>query len=252
MCDQIGSLRIVANSFGTVVKRIEYDTFGNILTDSDPLFEIPFGFAGGLHDRDTGLVRFGFRDYDSDTGRWTAKDPIGFAGGDTDLFGYCMSDPVNFIDPFGLDEIHVGNGKVTYKNENGKVEWSVPANSGRDKGLNNPDMQKMPGTGPTPEGTYYIDLSNNAEPDKTSANGYGWGQYGWRLKESFFTKIKRKACSDRDGGFYLHQDEYSGNPTGTAGCVGVTGDENIKKVKDSLEKYSKNKKEIKVIVNYEK
>lgn len=62
---------------------------------------MPFGFAGGLHDRDTGLVRFGYRDYDPDTGRWTAKDPILFAGGDTDLYGYCLNDPVNKIDPDG-------------------------------------------------------------------------------------------------------------------------------------------------------
>ena len=63
---------------------------------------MPFGFAGGLHDRETGLVRFGYRDYDPDIGRWTAKDPILFAGGDTDLFGYVLNDPVNLIDPDGL------------------------------------------------------------------------------------------------------------------------------------------------------
>ncbi|GBC59969.1 hypothetical protein DENIS_0911 [Desulfonema ishimotonii] len=100
--DQVGSLRAVTDASGNLVKRIEYDTFGNILTDSDPLFEVPFGFAGGLHDRDTGLIRFGYRDYDPDTGRWTAKDPILFAGGDTDLYGYCVNDPVNWIDPLGL------------------------------------------------------------------------------------------------------------------------------------------------------
>ncbi len=100
--DQVGSLRVVADSTGSVVKRIEYDSFGNIINDTDPLFEIPFGFAGGLHDRDTGLVRFGYRDYDPDVGRWTAKDPMLFAGGDTDLYGYCLSDPINFIDPLGL------------------------------------------------------------------------------------------------------------------------------------------------------
>ncbi|MBU1388574.1 MAG: RHS repeat-associated core domain-containing protein, partial [Proteobacteria bacterium] len=60
------------------------------------------GFAGGLYDADTGLVRFGYRDYDPDTGRWTAKDPIGFSGGDTDLYGYVLNDPVNFVDPEGL------------------------------------------------------------------------------------------------------------------------------------------------------
>jgi RHS repeat-associated protein len=99
--DQVGSLRIVADTAANVLKRIEYDSFGNIIEDTNPEFQIPFGFAGGLHDRDTGLVRFGYRDYDPDTGRWTAKDPIGFAGGDTDLYGYCLNDPVNCVDPTG-------------------------------------------------------------------------------------------------------------------------------------------------------
>jgi len=100
--DQVRSLRLVADAAGNVVKRVDYDSFGNIITDTDPSFAIPFGFAGGLHDRDTGLVRFGFRDYDPDTGRWTAKDPILFAGGDTDFYGYCLGDPINWVDPFGL------------------------------------------------------------------------------------------------------------------------------------------------------
>ncbi|MFA5260384.1 MAG: RHS repeat-associated core domain-containing protein [Candidatus Omnitrophota bacterium] len=100
--DQVGSLRAVTDSTGTVIKRVDYDTFGNILSDSNLAFKVPFGFAGGLHDRDTGLVRFGARDYDPQIGRWTAKDPIGFAGGDDDLYGYTLDDPVNFVDPLGL------------------------------------------------------------------------------------------------------------------------------------------------------
>ncbi len=99
--DQVGTLKVVADASGTVVKRIEYDTFGNILSDSDASFAVPFGFAGGLCDKDTGLVRFGYRDYDPETGRWTAKDPILFAGGDTDLYGYCLNNPVGFIDHDG-------------------------------------------------------------------------------------------------------------------------------------------------------
>ncbi len=70
--------------------------------DTDSAFEIPFGFAGGLHDRNTGLVRFGYRDYDPDVGRWTAKDPILFSGGDTDLYGYVLNNPINLIDSLGL------------------------------------------------------------------------------------------------------------------------------------------------------
>ncbi len=99
--DQVGSLRAVADASGNAIKRIDYDSFGIIISDSNPTFTIPYGFAGGLHDRDTGLVRFGFRDYDPDTGRWTAKDPIGFWGGDIDLYGYVANNPINNIDPQG-------------------------------------------------------------------------------------------------------------------------------------------------------
>eukprot|EP01022_Parablepharisma_sp_SALTPOND_P012586 TRINITY_DN1620_c0_g2_i1.p1 TRINITY_DN1620_c0_g2~~TRINITY_DN1620_c0_g2_i1.p1 ORF type:complete len:1817 (+),score=315.73 TRINITY_DN1620_c0_g2_i1:8817-14267(+) len=100
--DQVGTLRAVFDEAGTVIKTVEYDSFGNVIADNDPGFMVPFGFAGGLHDRDTGLVRFGYRDYDPDAGRWTAKDPIGFWGGDLNIYGYVQNDPVNWGDPFGL------------------------------------------------------------------------------------------------------------------------------------------------------
>ncbi|HEX8618598.1 MAG TPA: IPT/TIG domain-containing protein, partial [Thermoanaerobaculia bacterium] len=81
--DHLGSPRMIVNvSDGTIAQTIEYDEFGRVLSDSNPGFQ-PFGFAGGLHDRDTGLVHFGARDYDPQPGRWTAKDPIAFGGGDT-------------------------------------------------------------------------------------------------------------------------------------------------------------------------
>jgi RHS repeat-associated protein len=100
--DQIGSPIAVTDSTGNLVKKIDYDSFGNIIFDSNPSFPIPFSFAGGLQDRDTNLIRFGARDYDPTLGRWTAKDPIDFAGRDTNLYGYVMNDPVNFVDSFGL------------------------------------------------------------------------------------------------------------------------------------------------------
>jgi len=112
--DQVGSLRIIADASGNVVKRIDYDSFGNIITDSNSAFDVPFGFAGGLFDKDTGLIRFGYRDYDPDVGRWTAKDPILFAGGDTDLYGYCLNDPVNWVDTIGLWGIEIGGSLMGF------------------------------------------------------------------------------------------------------------------------------------------
>ncbi|WP_456404143.1 RHS repeat-associated core domain-containing protein [Hydrogenimonas sp.] len=100
--DHLGSLRTITDMNHTVVKAIVYDAYGNIVEDTNESFPVPFGFAGGLHDRDTGLVHFGFREYDPFTGCWTAKDPIGFAGGDTNLYGYVLNDPVNGVDPWGV------------------------------------------------------------------------------------------------------------------------------------------------------
>src|SRR5882724_8630733 len=62
----------------------------------------PYGFAGGLYDEDTGLVRFGARDYDAEVGRWLAKDPILLKGGQANLYVYAGDDPVNRIDTTGL------------------------------------------------------------------------------------------------------------------------------------------------------
>jgi RHS repeat-associated protein len=105
--DHLGSVRLVVKvADGSVAQRLDYDVFGVVTSDTAPGFQ-PFGFAGGLYDPDTGLVRFGARDYDAATGRWTAKDPIGFGGGDTNQYGYVFGDPVNFLDPSGLRTVIV-------------------------------------------------------------------------------------------------------------------------------------------------
>jgi RHS repeat-associated protein len=99
--DHLGSPRLVVNTTdGTVVQRMDYDEFGNVMMDTNPGFQ-PFGFAGGLYDPDTKLVRFGARDYDAETGRWTARDPILFAGNQTNLHIYVENDPLNKTDPTG-------------------------------------------------------------------------------------------------------------------------------------------------------
>lgn len=102
VADHLGSPRLVVDvATGAVAQRLDYDEFGRVLVDTNPGFQ-PFGFAGGLYDPATGFVRFGTRDYDARTGRWTARDPILFAGGDPNFYGYVLNDPVNSTDPLGL------------------------------------------------------------------------------------------------------------------------------------------------------
>lgn len=101
VADPVGSVRLVVDvETGAVAQRLDYGPFGQILLDTHPGFQ-PFGFAGGLYDAQTGLIRFGVRDYDPRVGRWTAKDPLGFAGGDTNFYAYVANDPINRGDPSG-------------------------------------------------------------------------------------------------------------------------------------------------------
>jgi RHS repeat-associated protein len=79
--DHLGSPRFVVDvASGQIIQRMDYDAFGKVTLNTNPGFQ-PFGFAGGLYDVDTGFIRFGARDYDAETGRWTSKDPIMFASG---------------------------------------------------------------------------------------------------------------------------------------------------------------------------
>jgi RHS repeat-associated protein len=103
--DHLGSVRLVVDAAtGVIAQRIDYDELGRVLLDTSPGLQ-PFGFAGGLYDPDTRLTRFGARDYDPETGRWTVKDPLLFEGGDTNLYAYALGDPVNRVDPNGRDSV---------------------------------------------------------------------------------------------------------------------------------------------------
>ncbi len=98
----MGSVRYVINPLSLqIVQEIDYDEFGNVMKNTNPDFQ-PLQYAGGLYDADTKLLKFGARDYDPTEGRWTTKDPIGFAGGDTNLYAYVGGNPLSYVDPSGL------------------------------------------------------------------------------------------------------------------------------------------------------
>jgi RHS repeat-associated protein len=100
--DHIGSVRLVVDAAtGVVAQRIDYDEYGRVLADSAPGFQ-PFGYAGGLLDPQTGLVRFGARDYDPATGRFTTKDPLLFGSRGQNVYAYVGGDPINNVDPTGF------------------------------------------------------------------------------------------------------------------------------------------------------
>ena len=100
-----------------------YDAYGNIQSQSGTVRQ-PFTFTGREFDTETGLYFYRARMYDANVGRFTQKDPIGFKGGDVNLrryvdsvgkplldvnlYRYTGNDPINYIDPWGLDRVESG------------------------------------------------------------------------------------------------------------------------------------------------
>jgi RHS repeat-associated protein len=105
LSDSRGSPRLVVDAAtGAVAQRLAYDPLGRVEVDTNPGFQ-PFGFAGGLYDPDTGLVKIGVRNYDPETGRWLSPDPLLLGGGTLNAYEYAWGDPINLIDPTGLGPV---------------------------------------------------------------------------------------------------------------------------------------------------
>jgi RHS repeat-associated protein len=102
LIDRLGSVDALTDSTGAVIDRIDYDGFGNILSETNPSASDRYLWTGREFDRVTGLQYNRTRYYDPTTGRWTTEDPIGFKSGDTNLYRYERDDPTNRKDPDGL------------------------------------------------------------------------------------------------------------------------------------------------------
>ncbi len=101
--DGLGSVVDLTDSGGSVVKSYTYKSFGEIYSETGSLVQ-PFTFTGREYDPESGLYYYRARYYDPRAGRFLTKDPIGFAGGDVNLYRAMGNNPINFIDPFGLYE----------------------------------------------------------------------------------------------------------------------------------------------------
>jgi len=87
------------------VTKKTYDPYGQVTASTgNAAAGNPFRFAGGYQDP-TGLSQFGQRYYDPTLGRWTQQDDLNVIGdpANGNRYTYTGDDPVNNIDPSGLD-----------------------------------------------------------------------------------------------------------------------------------------------------
>jgi RHS repeat-associated protein len=121
LTDQQRTVHALVDGNGNVVESYEYDAWGRVLyiknasgsSIANHQSEIGnrYLWQGREYDVVTGLYYFRARWYDPVVGRWLSKDPIGISGG-LNFYAAFENNPVNTIDPSGLDNLYLGGGSL--------------------------------------------------------------------------------------------------------------------------------------------
>jgi RHS repeat-associated protein len=201
--------QVINEDTRAIVNRYEYDDFGNIVEQSGTL-ENPFTYTSREWEPELGMYYYRARWYDPSIGRFISEDPIGFAGG-VNLYNYVEGNPINRIDPFGLDWL--------LYDLSDQMVYAYPGDIPGDYNVAGPPLMQEGISGPhdngaLPTGNYnltgkpsLVPVSHPHQSSYCDANGNCWWQ-----------PIESETPNGRSG-LGIHPD---GNIHGTAGCVGLT------------------------------
>jgi len=123
--DHLGTIRDLVDNSGEVMNHYIYDSFGNVIAQTDNTVENRRLFTGREFDFETGLYYYRARYYYSPTGRFLGLDPIGFEAGDSNLYRYVGNQPIDVVDPTGLYGRVVSQVRLIKYRANG-VEKNTP------------------------------------------------------------------------------------------------------------------------------
>jgi RHS repeat-associated protein len=99
--DHQGNNRVVINSSGAVQETNHYYPFGGVFASTGNVQ--PYKYNGKELDTKKGLnwYDYGARHYDAALGRWFVVDPLAEKYYSTSVYGYCLNNPVKYIDADG-------------------------------------------------------------------------------------------------------------------------------------------------------
>jgi RHS repeat-associated protein len=174
LTDKLDSVRDIVSSSGTELDHIVYDSFGNILTETNVSNGDRFKFAGMVYDSTTGQYYDRARGYNPAIGRFTSSDPLVFKAGDGDLYRYVRNSPTDDVDSTGAADADLCGGLnlLSVCTNTGiptlPQQGAGTSTSGQDPVIPNPDPPNLGQDPPTP----------NTDPPTIILDPPGAGQNG--------------------------------------------------------------------------
>ncbi|NJO16604.1 MAG: RHS repeat protein [Thioploca sp.] len=113
--DHLGTPMEMTDERGRLVWKGDYVTLGRCRGQGEVVNRLRF--PGQWEDEETGLHFNVFRYYDAEVGRYVTADPIGYSGGDWNLYRYVRNNFINHIDIVGLKydiHIHIHNDGIKF------------------------------------------------------------------------------------------------------------------------------------------
>jgi RHS repeat-associated protein len=148
--DDLNSVTSMSSSAGVLANTYTYDSFGRLVASTGTLTN-PFQYTGREFDPETGLNYNRARYYNPATGRFISEDPLGFGGGNPNVYAYVGNNPTNYLDPIGLT-----NCVVTATAGTVCSDWNINWNWMPTQGPQPPplpsDLQPPPPPPPSPPG----------------------------------------------------------------------------------------------------
>jgi RHS repeat-associated protein len=101
--DAVGNTIAMTDETENIINSYAYTPFGILANENESVIQ-PFKFVGqhGVMTEPNGFYYMRARYYDTEVGRFISEDPIGFDGGNVNLYAYVGNNPMLLIDPWGM------------------------------------------------------------------------------------------------------------------------------------------------------
>src|SRR5262249_6689500 len=136
------TIRDLANAAGAINDHLDYQGWGKTSAETNPAFGDRYLYTAREFDSESGLYYERARYYDPNIGRWRSQDPLGFAGGDVNLYRYVHNGPSDGKDPSGLDpfvpkdaDLSVGSKRLLDRARIDRIQLFLDLRADQDPGF---------------------------------------------------------------------------------------------------------------------